>query len=178
MSLFFFGGIHGAGKSTLCEALRGPLNAVHVRASDLIGYAPEPDDLMRKSVVDVSANQQLALSSLRPFLNSTHTILLDGHYCLVRRDATIATVPLDVFEQIRPLGLVLVEAPSNVVKQRLERREQSSKYQIEFLARLAKAEREQAEFVSSSLNVPLKIWRTGMRESDVVTFARRLLASA
>ncbi|HEX5177811.1 MAG TPA: ATP-binding protein [Gemmatimonadaceae bacterium] len=178
MSLFFFGGIHGAGKSTLCEALKGPLDAVHLRASDLIGYVAEPGDLMRKAVVDVGANQELALSALTPYLTSSLTILLDGHYCLVRRDASIVNVPLDVFTSIRPLGLVLVEAPTFLVKQRLERREGSSEYQIEFLTRLTQVERQQAEFVSSSLNVPLKIWRHGMRKSSVLTFARRLLVNA
>ena len=53
--LYFVGGTFAAGNSTLCQTLSGLLPAEHLKASELIGYAPNPKDATGKATDQVQS---------------------------------------------------------------------------------------------------------------------------
>ena len=53
--LYFVGGTFAAGKSTLCQTLSGLLPAEHLKASELMGYAPNPKDATGKATDQVQS---------------------------------------------------------------------------------------------------------------------------
>jgi adenylate kinase len=164
--ILFVGGIHGAGKSTICGAVAEQFGALHVTASKLIkqaaaaGYtvtvAPES-----KSVPDVDQNQALLLQGLERFKKTSgeHSIILDGHFCLLDSESKFAVVPAAVFRAISPVALLLVETDAAVVRARQESRNASHLPSIDQIAAHASAERLQAQTVSALLSIPLEIVR-------------------
>ena len=169
VTIFFVGGIYGAGKSSLCRQLSAPLRAEHVMASELIQYAPDPDDATRKSVANVAETQERLLLALEQRKRRTTNMLLDGHFCVLDPTSQIVRISLDVFRAINPAALLLVEAEPDEVKERLEHRE-ARPYDLDLIKRLAAEERSHAEYVSSALLIPLKLWWTKLGVDEALRF--------
>lgn len=169
MSIFFVGGIHGVGKSSLSNLLAKPLNAEHLIASELIKYVPDPGDPTGKTVSNIAQNQDRLVAELKRRLVPGVDVILDGHFCLLTKEHHIARIPLATFRAIHPAALLLVEAPSRQTQSQLEHRE-GRPYDSALLLDLAKEERTHAQFVSSSLAVPLKIWRPDLGVEDALQF--------
>lgn len=82
MTLYFLGGVHGAGKTALSLALAPRVGGAALSASQLIregGAEPSTPD---KRVVDIEGNQERLLRALAWHREAQTTIILDGHYCL------------------------------------------------------------------------------------------------
>lgn len=157
MSLFFVGGVGGVGKSTLCEALKGPLNAEHLKASELLHFKPEQSDPTRRAVANVEESQRQIVRVFKARTSSKPNTLLDGHYCLVNTSNRISAVPVTTFLLLRPAALLLVEAEPSVIVQRLQGRP-GQPYSLEFLKQLIVEERRYAITVAATLDVPLQTW--------------------
>jgi adenylate kinase len=169
MSLFFVGGVPGAGKSTLCQQLAGLLNAQHLIASELIRYSPDPDDPTGRAVADVARNQARLIAALNEIRQPGTDLILDGHFCLLDRGGHIVPVPVQAFREIDPMALLVVEAPPLRVRTRLEDRE-GEPYDLDLIVRLARGERAHARRVASALNVPLEIWDASRGIDSARTF--------
>ena len=154
MYLYFVAGIYGVGKTSLCKELASALHASHFTASTLIRHGATIEGPSKKAVRNVNANQKRLVLALEDLRQSTARMLLDGHFCVFGTDNAIVPIPLEVFAALRPAAILLVEAPTDVVRTRLEQRDGVT-YEIGLLNELARQEREQAEFVSSCLQVPL-----------------------
>ncbi len=169
MSVFFVGGIHGSGKSTLCRQLSVPLQADHLIASELIEFTPDPHDLTRKGVVNVAQNQDRLLRALSQRKHVRPNVLLDGHFSVFDRTGRIVRIPVSVFREINPAALLLVEAEPSKVRARLGRRDRRT-YDLDLLTRLTSEERFHARDVSRELGIPLRIWRVGNGIDEAVRF--------
>jgi len=157
MNLFFVGGVHGVGKSTLCQQLAGLLNAQHLIASELIRYSPDPDDPTGRAVADIAQNQERLLAALNEIRQPGTDLILDGHFSLLDREGKIVPVPVETFVEIDPVALLVVEAPPPRIRSRLEGRE-GRPYDLDLIVRLATDERAHARRVGSALKVPVEIW--------------------
>ena len=153
-NLFFVGGIFGAGKSTLCQSLSLTLPANHLKASELIRHTPLRGDLSGKITDQAAQNQDRLLLALGPYRTSWNSILLDGHFCLFGRDHEITRLPIEVFAKLQLNAMLIVEAPSDVVMDRIAKRDGAFLEQ-ELLRRLALEEYEHASNISEALRVPL-----------------------
>ena len=171
VNVFFVGGIHGSGKSTLGRQLVGPLRADHVIASDLIEYTPDSHDPTKKSVANVVDNQVSLLREFSLREQVRPNVVLDGHFCVLENAGHIVRIPLNVFREIDPIAMVLVEAEPTDVQARLRQRE--SAYDLNLIKRLMFEEHSHAESVSRELGVPLKVWRGGHRFRELVEFLQR-----
>jgi len=156
MTIFFVGGIHGVGKSTLCRNLGKELGAEHLKASELIGYRPSPSDPTQKAVADVNSNQERLISALKRRKREGSKILLDGHFCVLSSSGRIIPIPVGTFRVVSPVALLFVEAKPDLVKKRLEQRE-NRPYDLDLIGRLAAAEHLHAEYISSELALPLMV---------------------
>jgi adenylate kinase len=169
VNVFFVGGVHGAGKSTLCQQLSGPLEARHVTASELIRYVPEPDDPTRRAVADVKGNQGRLIAALEALRQNDIDLILDGHFCVLDQDGRIVPIPLETFKEIDPVALLLVEARPVEIRARLAKRG-AKPYEVDLITELLTEERYHAQRTSSTLNIPLKIWDATRGITDALQF--------
>lgn len=155
MPLYFIGGVHGVGKTSLCQRLAPALAARHITASDLIRHGAAMEDQGEKAVSNLDGNQLHLLRALGDLRRTDETILLDGHFCLFSPEPHVARIPVGVFASIDPAAILLVEAPPSLIKRRLEQRDGRS-YDLQLLEDFSGQEREHAQLVSASLSVPFR----------------------
>ena len=173
MHLYFVGGIHGSGKTTLCQRLAVILGAAHYAAGDLIRLGSKQQDDRSNAVQDVELNQMLLLKALDELGNRTATVLLDGHYTLIDQQGLIRPIDIEVFRALNPAVLLLVAAEPLTIGRRLQQRGGQT-YDLPFLEQHSQVELAHAEFVSAQLNIPLVV----LKSSDTPDDAAGLLTAA
>ncbi|HXT01485.1 MAG TPA: ATP-binding protein [Elusimicrobiota bacterium] len=170
--IFFLGGVHGVGKSTLA-ALCKESEVEHLRASDLIKQASSEARFdERKRVKDVDGNQGILVRSLNARIAGGGKFLLDGHFTLFNSVGEIEKIPLATFQAIQPLGLgVVVDAPEAIIA-RLQTRDKVG-HDLVALKRMQEDEIRHAESVAQALGLELVTLRPG----DVDQFRKWLQES-
>ena len=155
-SIIFLGGIHGVGKTTMCEKFFALSGYYCVTASSLIReYGTKPDD--SKKVGDITDNQAKLIRQLRIKKKSHNHILLDGHYCLIDDSKRICQIESDVFQKINPSCLFLLKGSPIKIASRLSRRD-SMEWTEEFIEEFQKYEESHAKQLSFGLRIPLHIF--------------------
>lgn len=168
--IIFLGGAHGVGKSYLATRVLSQLEIEHLTASQLIreakGYASWSED---RRAQDVDANQELLIAAVKRRAEATTHLVLDGHFVLRGADNQLLKLGSDVFAQLQVGAVILVEAPHDVVMERLGARS-GTVPSLADIAALSLAEREHAEYVSSNLRVPFVCLQSpsGLAFADVV----------
>jgi adenylate kinase len=171
--LYFFGGAHGVGKSTLCRQIALELNARHVTASELIASTGATPATRDKRVASVTDNQTRMLSALSTIRDVTERIVLDGHFCIRNVAGESSPVGNSVVRLLDPAAIVLVEALPEVMMERLNARDGIGYTRTEIEEMIA-CESSAAQSASAELKLPLH--RTRSEESParligVLTFA-------
>lgn len=159
VKVVFVGGVHGVGKSTLCERLALENSLLHIRASHLIrqedaGAAP----LETKLVKDVAKNQKrlvTAFERVRAACTET-AILLDGHYVLSKPDMCIERIPNAVFAALRASSLICLRDVPIKIAARLQARDGRAPSESD-LSALQEAELEHAAEVAKALKLRLSV---------------------
>ncbi|MBE9101896.1 ATP-binding protein [Vacuolonema iberomarrocanum] len=150
----FIGGVHGVGKTYFCKNLVCRFDVAHITASELIGrYVKHQVD---KTVLDVEKNQLILAEELARYQTSCRTVLLDGHFCLLSATSGIQDVPLETFEAISPCAIILLIDSPEAIAERLSNRD-SLMHNIELIAELQAQERERANLISQSLEIPISV---------------------
>lgn len=155
-NVFFMGGIHGVGKSTICERLCNIYNMQYLSASDVLKWKTINSEQDNKKIKNVIENQDRLIIGLKSVVKEDNLYFLDGHYCLLNKEEAIVQVPMETFRQINPLLLCLIVGDIGDIKQRLQERDKQS-YSASLLARMQAAEIDYAKEVSKVLDVPLTI---------------------
>lgn len=150
----FIGGIHGVGKSSICQNICEELNIQYLSASELIKWNEINEDSKNKKVVDIPSTQDLLLMGLRRTVGNENYYLLDGHYCLLDYNNNIVNVPLQTFKQINPRLLIIILDDVEKIKKRLETRDRKP-YDYGLLESLQNEELSYAEYLSKTLRVKL-----------------------
>jgi adenylate kinase len=155
-SMLFLGGVHGVGKSTMCQKALGPLGYRCETASSLItAYGNRV--LRGKKVTDVGANQVALLEQLRHSRKQYLRFILDGHFTLVNAKGKIERIEADVFSEINPDRLILIKGDPKVISSRLSVRD-GKKWDHAFLDKFQHEEEEHANYVAEKIGVPLQIF--------------------
>jgi adenylate kinase len=161
LRIYFVAGVHGSGKSQLCQELSRSLGVPHLRASQLIGYVPEPSDDTGKRVPDVQGNQDRLVAALRDRRPAGEDLILDGHFCLLDKAGRIVRIPAATFTSIDPLGIILVTATPHVIQARLERRDNVA-YPLPTIETLIREEQAYAREIGGQLSRPVLEWNEDM----------------
>lgn len=169
MQVFFVGGVHGSGKSLLCNKLSEPMAAVHVRASDLLDFSPQSGDETRKAVSDIVKNQARIIAALKGFEEPGRRLLLDGHYAVLHVSGSVVPIPISVFQGIDPVAMILVEDDPGEIVRRVQRRGEQG-FDLDLITRLMTAERSNAEMVSGHIDIPLMHWQPRMGTDSALSF--------
>ena len=115
-----------------------------------------------KKVENVEENQNKLLTNLPYFIDLDKNYLLDGHFCLLTEKNTIERVPIEVFENINPDMIILLEECPTVICQRLSDRD-TIQYSEDLIKNFLLEERMYANEVADTLGIPLKCYNSEIR---------------
>ncbi|MFW1178373.1 hypothetical protein CGJ15_21455 [Vibrio parahaemolyticus] len=160
IKLFFISGVHGVGKSTLCQKLNEHVDIPSYSCSDIIKANSEYVETSK--VVDKAETNQLALINGLSKLQDSEA-LLDGHFCLIGKDSQIIELDFSVFEQIAPSLIINVVANPQEVHRRLVARDGDSMSQ-ELIEKLQAQETLNAHAFATAYGIPIIDYESG---SDV-----------
>lgn len=143
--IHFMGGIHGVGKSTICGKVCEKTGLVHLTASQLLKWN-EISAIDNKKVADIQNMQDRLITGLNSATKANESYLFNAN-------TRVEKVPLDTFVKIAPKSIAVVVAEVEIIKQRLERRD-NKVYQLDLLELMQNTEREYAKTIARELNVP------------------------
>lgn len=164
-NIIFVGGIHGVGKGRLCDRIIDQFNSItHLSASNLLNWV----DSKEKKVDEVDNTQNRLIENLKKSVSPDDKYLLDGHFCLLKKDSTIQKIPMDTFREINPLMLMIITEDISVISKRLEDRD-GKIYDSELLKNLQEEEILYAKEVANELGIDLLEYD---KENILETFSR------
>lgn len=155
----FIGGIHGVGKGTICKKVCDQFDIIYLSASELLKWN-EISEIDNKKVVDINNTQDRLIAGFRNATKGNSVYLLDGHCSLFNALGEIERVPLETFEKIAPNSITVVTEKPEIIKSRLEERD-NQLYDLEVLLEMQNIEIEYAEKISSHLNIPFVVIKNG-----------------
>jgi adenylate kinase len=155
-NISFIGGIHGVGKSTICNSLCSNLNIRYLSASEVLKWVEINEDAKNKKVQDIPLTQDRLIAGLVKRVEKSHHYLLDGHYCLLDKGSKIVKIPFETFEAINPVSLHLIIGLVSEIKTRLESRDKRT-YDYQLLDDMQNHEIDYAKELSKKLGVSLSI---------------------
>lgn len=151
-NIIFVGGIHGVGKGTICNRICEVTDFVHLSASEILKWN-EISQPGNKNVANIQSTQDSLLEGLKKTLQKNKSYLLDGHFCLFNSEGKVEKVPLEIFERISPKLIAVVTTDVQLIKERLERRDNKS-YGFEILKLMQNMEKKYAKEIAFSLDTP------------------------
>jgi adenylate kinase len=172
-AIAFIGGIHGVGKSTICQHICSELNLEYLSASELIKWKDINEDAKNKKVKDIPSTQNRLILGLNKTVQKGINYLLDGHYCLLNSDNEVVNIPLETFEKIKPVSLNIILGETLDIKKRLEIRD-NKPYDKNLLEHLQNEELTYAKYLSKTLGISLNIG-TQKDYSEILLLLRKTL---
>lgn len=173
--VIFISGVHGVGKTTLCEKFRDLKGVQHRSASQLIREAKaEALAIKGKAVKDIEGNQKLLADAVRKLRATGTILLLDGHFALLDTDNQPQALNTSVFAELGISAVIAVHDNSNAIASRLAMRDGQA-MSIKAIKELQTLELIQADRVSRDLCIPFSL----VKSFDQKTFdeeASRFLA--
>ncbi len=119
----FVAGVHGVGKSSLCEILKTSGFPVY-SASDLIRRISNCDAGLYKRVADPLKNQDILLEAVERFVHEPKYIL-DGHFVVRRTDGRAYLIEPEIFLSLNvKKSILLTDSPASIGR-RLRKRDNS-----------------------------------------------------
>lgn len=162
----FLGGVHGVGKSTLCENTFSPMGYGRATASTIIKSAGGRV-VAEKKIGNIDGNQQMLLRSLPVVLERYSRFVLDGHFTLVTEHNGIECIPLKVFRGINPDAFVLLIGSPAELARRLHVRD-GKRWSKSFITEFQDIEIHHAKKIANTLDVPLHIVHNDDDPSDLL----------
>ncbi|MEC8328152.1 MAG: ATP-binding protein [Pseudomonadota bacterium] len=166
--LIFIGGIHGVGKSTLCNKLVSELKIPHYSASELITRAKKGLFTKSKTVENVTKNQDVLVAALDEFVDDPYFIL-DGHFALFDVNHEVQLVPEETFVSIEPIALCVLTCDIKVVLERIAARDGFQHDKSAYEA-LSNKELANAKSIAQKLNIPVFIHDTNNDILELIQF--------
>jgi len=165
--MVFLGGIHGVGKSTICNEIFEGVGYQCVSASSLISAYGRKTDL-NKRVDHIEDNQLVLLEALNKAKAKNWRLLLDGHFTLINGQGEVEPIDVEVFRAMRPNQLILIKGKPDEIAERLQSRDKKS-WSKSFLSKFQKAEEAHARYVAKSIGVPLRIISNDIGKSACIS---------
>lgn len=163
--VLFVAGVHGVGKTTLCENYAKERQIIHRSASQLIREAKESALANRgKAVKDIAGNQQLLISAVQQYRTSGSTLLLDGHFALLDAEHKPQPLPTNVFSELGIDGVVVIHDSPRQIAARIAKRDEHP-LGINDLTTLQALELSRAEKVAQDLCIPSHLVKSGDKRS-------------
>lgn len=158
--MIFLGGVHGVGKTSMCERISEKFDLKVISASAIIrAERAQPSYDSRTAVMNVGGNQELLICGVQRLVNDEPgNYLLDGHFALRTLGGGIEEVAADVFLSTGVNGLICLFDEPSAIAQRLTERDYE-RQDLNAIAELQAAELSSANLVSRTLSISLKVVR-------------------
>jgi len=153
-NIYFVGGIHGVGKSTICKRLASELDIEYLSASEVLKWNEINTDIKNKRVNDIPNTQDRLINGLKGIILSNKRYILDGHFCLFNKDGIATKIPLETFLSINPITLTIIIGDIEEITLGLASRDKRD-YSQESLKYMQDLEETYADNISNALNTPL-----------------------
>lgn len=156
--LILIAGIHGVGKTKLCNDIERNLGIKCYIASQLIEENSNIKLNRDKKVNDISDNQRILVSVIKKMQKENAHFILDGHFCLINADGKVEKISIKVFERLNPSVIMLVTAQAEVIMLRNKERLNLDMTEA-FVEEFQREEVKHALYVGNKLNIPVKIFK-------------------
>lgn len=150
----FVAGVHGVGKTTMCQRIPDAKDIVHKSASELIREARAAAVAgSGKAVKDIAGNQRLLVDAVQKMRASGKTLLLDGHFALLDAHGQPQPLSPEVFANLEVSAVIAIHGSASDIAKRLAQRDGAALSRKEVNA-LQTLELAQAEGVCRDLCIP------------------------
>ena len=171
--IYFFAGIYGVGKSTLCQKLSQITSIPFYSASDLISEIDGEIYGVNKAVKDKNKNQDILISAIDHKLETVPSLILAGHFCIFDKEQNVEVLPEYVFKDLHILQIVLLEAPIDRINSNIRNRD-AKDYSPDVLMTIKETEHYQACKIAGELRVPFLVHEMQFDSSDTESVAQFL----
>lgn len=149
------GGIHGVGKTTLCELIADFFDIPTYSASAII-KAHTINKFLDKIAHEPESNQSILINELRRLRANQQALLLDGHFTIISENG-IHPISVNSFLDMDLSALfLLTDTAERILKRRLTR-DSNICVSLSEIENHLKAEHRHAEAVSKVLGLPLHL---------------------
>lgn len=151
--IVFVGGVHGVGKTTMCETFVNEFGFTHKSASQLI--REEKAEAIKnnsKAVQNIDANQKLLIQAVARFRSKGENLLLDGHFAILNSKLQPTALPTNVFSDLAIDSIIAIYDEPDLIAARISNRDEKSMNQAE-IDLFQNLELERAKQVSNELNL-------------------------
>lgn len=154
--MIFIGGIHGVGKTYLCNEIIKRYNIPGFTASELITDLKKERFSNNKLVQGIDRNQDLLITAIQNLPFTNEWFLLDGHFCLLNLEGNITRVPRSTFNKIGMHAVIILIGSVDKIVERLTLRD-SVLHDFSLLEELQRQEIEYASNIAKENGIPIKI---------------------
>lgn len=150
----FVAGVHGAGKSSMCDEYAKKHGANHKTASQLIKN--ENNDAVSnnsKVVKDVVENQKHLITAVSKIRESGENLLLDGHFVLMNDENVLTPLATKVFSELSIDAVIAVYDHPELIESRTKNRDGTS-IPSKLIEDFQNLELARAEEISKELGIP------------------------
>lgn len=172
--IIFVGGVHGVGKTTLCNSLCSKFNVIHHSASGLISKLKQVDFSSNKQTNDIEGNQNSLITAINDFLDHDKYCLLDGHFCLIDQDGKVSKIPHSTYAAMSPAAIILLHDDPKNIHSRLRERDKE-KYNMDLLDSFQEEEISYSRTVASDLEIPYLKANPFVDRETIFNFVANLL---
>lgn len=177
--MIFVSGIHGIGKSYYCKYLGERLGVAAYSASTLINQNGVIQYSGYKKVNHILENQEYLIKAIKEKNQGNEKYLLDGHTCLINSKGRVIRIPYTTFEKIGMQAMIVLYGNIDWTYERIKEREKNVNWiEKDKLRHLQLEEIYYAEYIASSLSLPLTKVSVDMKFSDIIESCAQFINSA
>ncbi|MCY7764904.1 MULTISPECIES: ATP-binding protein [Bacillus] len=171
--MIFIGGIHGVGKSFICNKLKSKFNLMHFSSSNLISQKKKEQFGKSKKIKNINQNQTFLQEAIDEIKYENY--FLDGHFCLLNKEGKITKIDEKTFIDLSPKAIIVLTNSTKTIAERLKCRDNIS-YDIDLLESLQSTEIEYSEYIAKKLEIPYFFYNPmSSTEDELSHFIKQLL---
>ncbi|MEG7379264.1 ATP-binding protein [Bacillus subtilis] len=171
--MIFIGGIHGVGKSFICNKLKSKFDLMHFSSSNLISQKKKEQFGKSKKIKNISQNQTFLQEAIDEI--NCENYFLDGHFCLLNKEGKITKINEKIFIDLSPNAIIVLTNSTKTIAERLRCRDNIS-YDIDLLESLQSMEIEHSKYIANKLEIPYFFYNPmSSTEDELCLFIKQLL---
>lgn len=164
MNIYFIGGIHGTGKTSICKLLSNKYKIPHYSSGILINKGKQT----YKQVDKIMDNQEILIKEIEKLSKYNNNIILDGHYTLLDTNNNIQYISDELFSNLSIKQMILLECNVEIIYNRLKERD-GIEYDKNILLKLQEAEKNYYNNLCNKFNFQYKIYDTSTNISHIIS---------
>ncbi len=165
--MIFIGGVHGVGKSYICNIISQQTGLKIYSASHLISEYKKKEFSKHKKVSEINKNQDILIEAFRQL--NEQDCLLDGHFCLLNETSQITRIPLSTFSGLTPQKIILLFDNPTAIADRLFKRD-GILHDVKFIEEFQKQEVEHCNEVVETMNISHYIYDCSSDIKNLIDF--------